>query len=434
MNEKRYNLIILDDYFPNLLSAFRIAEFNYYLKKIKNSIVYSKSYQYNIHIKKYETEFKQFRRRVFKFGKQKVLNAKLIYLVFINNVFKFLKFIEKNQTSFIFTLYPGGGFKLIHGSIRKEIKKIFSFKAIINKLCFPILKAIKNHKYKNFLPILKDFGDSYIDKLKNMSYIDKLKNVFSSPFFRKVIVTQKISYNYLIKNKLCKNEDIYFLYGGVLPSDKYYRNNELKLYYPYQKKTFDICFVAAKYMDKGLDKGYDIFIEVAKILCKQYNNIYFHVVGGFNEWDIDTSEIKNNIKFYGFLETPQFGEFFRKQDIILSPNKPFAREPGTFDGFPTGSCIEASFNSVALFVSDVLNQNIIFKNEEDIVIIPNDPHQIALKINFYYENPKKLYNLARKGKNKSWKRLNIEVQMKKRINLLSKYLNINSGLKTCSKT
>ncbi len=112
LNEKESDLIIIDDYFPNLLTAFRVAEFNYYLKNIKKSIVYSTAYQCDIHLKKYETEFKQFEGRVFKFDKNDPLNAKLIYLIFINNVFGALSFIEKSQTPFIFTLYPGGGFKL----------------------------------------------------------------------------------------------------------------------------------------------------------------------------------------------------------------------------------------------------------------------------------------------------------------------------------
>ena len=37
-----------------------------------------------------------------------------------------------------------------------------------------------------------------------------------------------------------------------------------KSFYKKTKNTFDICFVAYKYMEKGLDKGYDIFIQVCK--------------------------------------------------------------------------------------------------------------------------------------------------------------------------
>lgn len=421
MEENKYDLIILDDFFPNLLSSFRIAEFNGYLKKFNNSIIYSISAQFDITIKKYERKFNQFQGRVLKFDDQKVLRAKLIYLVFIDNAQKFLKFIEKNQIPFIFTLYPGGGLTLIRNSFKKKLKKIFSLKVLYKRFYLPLLSEIKKLQIKNSLIIIFNFLRFAYTTLTYDSY----KKIFSSKYFKKVIVTQKIVYNFLVKHKLCNIEDIEFIYGGVSPLHEYHTKKKKKIYYPTEKHTFDICFVAVKYMEKGLDKGYDIFIEVAKLLCEQHDNINFHVVGDFTENDINISEIKNKIKFYGFLETSEFIEFYKKQDIILSPNRPFVLEQGRIDGFPTGSCVEAGANGVALFISDPLNQNIAFKNNEEIVIIPNDPYQIKSLINYYYKNPNMLYNLARKGTKKIEDIFNPQTQMKKRIELLSKYININ---------
>jgi len=426
MKNRKYNLIIIDNQFPNLISSFRIAEFNEYLKKFKNSIIYSTQAQFDNMIGKYEKEFSQFRGRVLKFDKEKTINANLIYMLFIHNTLKFLSFIEKNQIPFVFTIYPGGGFKLIQRSIKKELKKILSLKTIKNRLFLPLFLTIKNHNYKNSLIIFKDFWKfAHFTLTNDKSYINNLKRVFSSPYFRKVIVTQKIIYNYLIKKNFCKTEDIEFIYGGVSPTDKYHIKNKLKIYYPFEKNSFDICFVAYKYIERGLDKGYDIFIDIAKKLYKQYDNIYFHVVGNFSEEDINVSEIRDRIKFYGFLETSQFIDFYKKQDIILSPNRSFVLNPGSFDGFLLGTCVEAGINGVALFISDTLNQNIVFKNNEEILIIKNNIPQILSLLDYYYKNPDKLYNLARKGTKKIWDTYNLQAQMKKRIELLSKYLNIN---------
>ena len=56
------------------------------------------------------------------------------------------------------------------------------------------------------------------------------------------------------------------------------------------------------------------------------------------------------------------------QDIIISPNRPFLLHPGNFDGFPTGSCVEASLCGVAVVCSDELKLNHHYTDTIDIVI------------------------------------------------------------------
>ena len=55
-----------------------------------------------------------------------------------------------------------------------------------------------------------------------------------------------------------------------------------KRFYKKNKNTFDICFVAYNYGDKGKSKGYDLFIESILKLCDSVNlkenDIRFHEI------------------------------------------------------------------------------------------------------------------------------------------------------------
>ncbi|HLP47639.1 MAG TPA: glycosyltransferase, partial [Candidatus Kapabacteria bacterium] len=289
----------------------------------------------------------------------------LFYTIFINNIYNFLPFIERHQTPFVFTLYPGGGFQI---------------------------------------------DNSESDK--------KIRTVFSSKYFKKVIVTQKNTRDYLIGKNFCPENKIGFIYGGVLPSDYYKEHAISKKYYKKEKNTLDICFVANKYMEKGLDKGFDVFIEVAKNLCEKTKDIFFHVVSGCGEKEINVDDIKNRIKFYGLQYRDFFPEFYSKMDIILSPNRPYILLPGSFDGFPTGSCAEAGLAGVAVFCSDELNMNVKFKDGEDIKIIPVDASAIAHTILRYHEESEELYGLASECQKSFQREFGINYQMGKRYEIL----------------
>lgn len=362
-------LIILDDIFPWLLSSFRIAEYNYYLKIFDDVEIFSSVSDFEKYKSEYVEVYPQFADHIKRFDSLGDYNCSLFYTIFINNAFKFLPIIEKQKTSFVFELYPGGGFQ--------------------------------------------------IDSQESDS---KLRAVCSSKYLQKVIVTQINSRNYLIKNNFCNKDKIEFIYGGVLPSDYYRKHVVPKKHYKKEKNTFDICFVANKYMEKGLDKGFDIFIEVAKILCKKTEDIIFHVVSACGEDEINVDDIKGRIKFHGLQYRDFFPEFYSRMDIILSPNRPYVLLPGSFDGFPTGSCAEAGLAGVAVFCSDELSLNVRFKDGEDIRIIPLDADAIADIVMKYYENIEDLYNLASKCQKSFQKAFDINLQMGRRYDMLKKYL------------
>ncbi len=368
-------LVIVDDIFPHLLSAFRIAEYNAYLSRYENSMVYSTAASF-VALGDYRTfeevrdeylaYYPEFEGRALPFKNQR-LKARLIYFVFLQGARNFMQVLEGSKTPFVFTLYPGGGFKL-------------------------------------------DQPDS--DEV--------LSKVCSMPNLAKIITTQKITHEYLLN--FLEPEKIEFIYGGVFPSDRLATLEVPRKQYRKDKDTFDICFVAYKYMAKGIHKGYDVFVEVARQLCRSHDDIAFHVVGSFDESDIEVNDLQGRIKFYGVRQTDFFPEFYASMDIILAPNVPFTIFPGSFDGFPTGSCIEAGLCGVAVFCADVLDQNIAFKAGEEIVIVPRNVGDICDLISRYYHDYEGLRQLARRGQEAFKVAFAIESQLERRFKILDKYL------------
>ena len=251
-----------------------------------------------------------------------------------------------------------------------------------------------------------------------------LKSIFNSKYFRNVIVTQEITKKYLINKKLCDESKISYIYGGFVQFTKEdVRNKRL---YRKDKKTFDICFVAAKYSEKGVDKGYDMFIDVAKRLSSKLEDVRFHVIGGFSPKDLDVSTIKEKITFYGYKEPEFLTEFYSGMDIFLSPNKSDVLFPGNFDGFPLG--IDAGYCGVALFVCDDLGMNVFYENEKDIFIIKRDPKEIERKILFCYNNLNEFYDVSQKGCTKTQELFDMNYQINQRIAVFNKYVDLDVSL------
>ena len=147
-----------------------------------------------------------------------------------------------------------------------------------------------------------------------------------------------------------------------MPQNSFQKEGVSKVLCP-NKDTFDIIFCAAKYMPKGLDNGYDVFIELANSLIKRYSFVRFHLVGGFDKDDKDVTLLRNAIAFYGYKKFDDLKEIYNKMDVIISPNKPFLLGKGAFDGFPQGTVVEAVFNGVVALITDELNQNTIFDDD-----------------------------------------------------------------------
>jgi glycosyltransferase involved in cell wall biosynthesis len=349
-----YDLVIIDDVFPHPVSGFRYQEFLSYFKHISSMKVLTTGTAMHLLGKKtineliidFKRKFPEIGGKLERFSTFDNINCKLLYFVFLQNAASYVYMAETRGIPFMFSLYLGGGFNL---------------------------------------------DDASSDQV--------LKRVLCSPCFRKVIVTQQATYNYLIDKNFCKSEQIEYNFGVVTPLDKFERGGDVnKKHYGIDKLNLDICFVARMNTSYGQDNGYDVFVEVAKRLVKMHSNIHFHVVGNFNEKIINILEIKDNITFYGTQSPNCFDEFYKDKDIILSPNIPGMIFTGSFDEFPTLSCIDAGIRKTAIFCTDPLDlNNSHFKDNEQIVIINSTASKIIDKIDYYYNNPEDLKDICENG-------------------------------------
>jgi glycosyltransferase involved in cell wall biosynthesis len=378
VGELERKLAILDDAFPHLLSAFRIAEYNAYLEEWKDAVVFSTASSFPLlHearsfkevLDEYASRYPQFKGRIRSFDGESDLEDSLVYTMFLNNANFFLDTIHAYNVPFVFTLYPGGG-----------------------------------------LELEQDESD------------EKLRRVCSSPNLQKVIATQKVVHEYLLKKKLCDPQKIEFVYGGVYPSSLLSRHAADKSLYKEDKDTFDVCFVAHKYMERGADKGYDVFVEVARLLSEAHEDAFFHVVGSFDETDVDTGGLEGRISFYGTRPTEFFPSFYSRMDAIVSPNAPFMLAPGSFDIFPLGTCIEAGSCGVAVFCTDPLEQNVAFEDGEEIVIVPRDAQAISETVSWYHDHPEALRELSGRGREAFRRVFDMEAQMEPRLRILSELM------------
>lgn len=376
--EIKEEIIIIDSRFPRPIPlGFRNNEINEYFKRIPGFKSYAMypmkpgqlawfKHGYGVAKKEFSDNKKHYlkyypenSKKVCYLDPKIKYKVKLAYVLFLAETYTLLPFLEKNKINFIFVLYPGGAFGL-----------------------------------------------------NNQSSDNMLKEIFRSKYFKKVITTKNVTYDYIIKKKLCPKSKISPM-NGILQ----FKQEEVldRKYYSKDKETMDICFVGHKYSKRGIDKGYDLFIDSAKKLAKECKKIRFHVVGQFNDEDIDISEIRDKIKFYG-LQKPDFLlKLYTNIDIFVSPNRPYVLYEGSFDGFPIGG--DAGFCGVALFVTDPLKQNIYLNNKKEFIEIKADTSDIARKVKYYYERPEELIKLSKCGQKRMQKEFNMDEQLNMRIEL-----------------
>jgi len=375
-NSHKIRLLIYDDIFPNPISGFKYHEIFTLLTDIKHSriVVYPTAYEvlgqsldlHNNHMANLIKEMPIIRKKIVDVEKYRILKPKLFYCIFLCNIQRNFAWLQQYQIPFVFTLYPGGGFK---------------------------------------------FYDSAVD--------NRLKAIFSTPLFRKVIVNQRIIKDYLIERELCPPEKICLIFGVVIPQNSIGKLNFKRSYFNNKpNETLNLCFCAAKYTTCGEDKGYDVFIKTATELSQKYDFVRFHVIGGFNSTVIDITAIEDKITFYGYQNYQNLQSLFRKMDIIISPNKPFVLCEGCFDGFPLGAVVEAVLNGVVAIVSDELNENQYFENLKDLIICKPNKESVLEHIENLIMQPNKIKCISEKGRQKFSKIYSDNFQMKKRLEII----------------
>ena len=246
-----------------------------------------------------------------------------------------------------------------------------------------------------------------------------MQNINESELFKGIIVTQKSVHDYLIERNLISEDKIKFIYGAAYDT-KLFEFNSTKKYYKKNKTTLDICFVAGKYSEKGIDKGFDVFSQIAYTLSSKYDFVNFHVVGGFSNSDLLYNIDSSKIKFIPYQQFNFFPDFFNEMDIILSPVKPNVLGIGSFDGFPTAAVLDAALCQVLVITSDPLGDNIYpkFKNGSEIFIANSNRNEIVTIIENLIQNPLIIESVSIAGRKKALNLLSQKNQLNPRVEFL----------------
>jgi lipopolysaccharide transport system ATP-binding protein len=375
--KKRRSVVVLDDFFPNLLTAFRVAEYNWYLESFPRLKIYSTNPNFKTVHAAYAQRYPQYAERVKPYDESSLDDCTFAYMNFLNNAHHFLPALSVHGVPFLMTLYPGGGFGL---------------------------------------------GEPESDA--------KLDKVLGSPLLRGIIATQSVTLDYL-KTKGC-TVPVHDIYGAAI-NPIYFEGITENKSAIFDSGVVKICFVAERYMPRGANKGYPEFIEAAQQLIREYAEMRFSVVGSFDAEDVSLDDkTRESISFNGLLTTAELKEFFLTQDIIISPNRPFLLHSGNFDGFPTACCVEASLCGVAVVCSDELKLNRYYTDGVDIVICDSTPVAIVKAVRELIRDPDLLKSIGARGQSISQTIFDPRRQLGQRSALLDKALKHNEAQWTFS--
>ncbi|MBP6650939.1 MAG: ATP-binding cassette domain-containing protein [Acidovorax sp.] len=345
--------LVLDDFFPNLLTGFRVAEYNAHLAAFPQLSVLSSLGDFAAQHERYAQCYPMHASRVRPYASSWLAGAGLVYMNFLNNAHQYLPALQQHHIPFVLTLYPGGGFGL--------------------------------------------------DEPESDA---KLAAVLASPLLQAIIVTQPVTQDYLQRFSSRRGLALPPLHriDGVVVNPLYFEADgpARAPAFGHGKATLDICFVAECYMPLGANKGYPEFIAAARALA-DLPELRWHIVGGgYTADELDITALGQRIQFHGRLDTPDLRQFYAGMDLIISPNQPFLLHPGNFDGFPTGCCVEASLCGVAVMATDALGQNPGYVDADTMLLLETSANtalapQIEARVRQLYADPTALKRIGQAG-------------------------------------
>src|ERR1700733_14135294 len=106
------HLLVIDDWFPNLGTGFRVAEFVHYLRIFPWLRVASTSSPGLGHYERFAERYPDVSNRVSPWHPDMLRTTRAAWFVFLNNAHEWVAEMERHCIPFAFTLYPGGGFNL----------------------------------------------------------------------------------------------------------------------------------------------------------------------------------------------------------------------------------------------------------------------------------------------------------------------------------
>jgi lipopolysaccharide transport system ATP-binding protein len=326
------------------VTGFRVAEFVHYLRVFPGLRVTSTCPDLG-HYESFAQRYPDVSHRVIPWRPAVFETAGAAWFVFLNNVYTWVAEMERRSIPFGFTLYPGGGFNL---------------------------------------------GDPESET--------KLARVLSSPMLRAIVATQPITVETL------RRTDSHILVHdipGVVVNPAYVVGSCARTCVP-ASGAARVCFAAFRYDPGGRSKGFPQFLSAAAILAELHPGMRFAVAGdlGPQDWPVP-APLHGRITFHGPMPTAELRAFFLKQDIIISPSRRHAVSGTEFDGFPTGSCVEAALCGVAVLSSDELNQNRGYRVGEEILVCTPEPEAIAATLDPVIRDTAQLAALAEAGRRRT---------------------------------
>ncbi|MDP4002727.1 hypothetical protein [Methylobacterium sp. NEAU K] len=376
-------LLLLDSSFPSRFSAFRYGELLTYLSAIPDSRAasslrdidrYRPDRTFLDELRQFEAEHPTLAGRVRALNTGHDLSAKVLHTTFLHGAAVLLASNpDLRAERFVFTLYPGGG----------------------------------------FAP-----NDPVSDA--------KLRRVLGDRRFAKVLTTHTLQYRYLLDRGWCDPDQIAFIFGAVSPdcwdvagSARCSRVGRAI------HDTIRICFVAQRYTERGVEKGCDVFTELVRRYADD-PRFEWHYVGDWTPELLGLTQVER-VRFHGVQPASFFPDFYPGMDIVISPNLSQMESEGgrgSFDGFPTTSCVEAGLRGVAMFLSDSLELNRRLDGTpalvpgEEFELITRDVDGIAAKIAFYAADREALRRLSERGRLAILREYSFERQMRPRLALL----------------
>ncbi|MGY1885753.1 FkbM family methyltransferase [Blastococcus sp. SYSU DS0753] len=358
-------IVVLDDYFPTKGTGFRIAEFDWMLRHGVVAEVMTTVSDLRPLVAEYATLHPETHRQISPYDTRRFAEFECASVMFLNNAAHFLADMERDGLPFVLTLYPGGGLNL--GTPRTE---------------------------------------------------RMLKRVLASPQLKHVITTQPVVTE-LVTARTGGSVPVTEILGvtvdpGYLRPGPGLRTN----YFGTGKPLLDICFVAFRYTSDGSDKGWPVFLQTMRRLTDAGLPVRGHVVGGFGPADVGAEDSDLPLSFTATLSTPELRAFYEGMDVIVSPTAPGRLAPGAFDGFPTGSCVEAALCGVALVATDPLDQNRLYTDGRDIHMPRADAADIASRILDMVSEPDGVRRIAQAGLRTTRRAYGVDAQLETRRRVL----------------
>lgn len=370
------SLLILDNAFPNLVSGFRLAEYNHYLTRYDHAVVRSVAGDFDQTWRDYEVVHPTLASRVRRWDSAERFDHHLACFVFVSNLTFFLPWLNQRRIPFVFTLYPGGNFGFDYPRSDRAI-----------------LEALDSSCLRKIIVTAPRVKDYLVQLTGDQARIDSLVEEIHG---------MVVDHGYFVLDD-----------GGE------------RRRYGLGKESFDVCFVAYKTMPQAANKGYPQFLDAARSFCKVLPAARIHVVGNLGPEDGNLELIADRVTFYGPQPNALLKPFYAGMDAIVAPSIAVRglKEGGLFfDGFPTGSCVEASLCGVAMVATDPFGLNRYYENGRDILITSIEPDAIADALIDLGRHPEKMKSVAESGRSVSQALLHPDKQLARRTAVLENCL------------